>query len=90
MILFCRNLSVTVSKEMNLFLENRGVPRGLIFGSFLFIIYINNLPSCVKEAEITMYADDTSLCKALRTAQDIAIRRAYIAFSKICELAKNE
>ena len=47
------------------------VPQGSILCTFLFIIYMN-LPICVKEAEITMYADDTNLYKAFRNAQDLS------------------
>ena len=48
---------------------------------------MNDLPSCVREAEITMYADDTSLCKAFRTARDLS-DELIPAFVNICEWLK--
>ena len=56
-------------------------------GPLLFVIYINDLPSCVKEAETSMYADDTSLYKAFRTVQDLS-DELIPAFVKICEWLK--
>lgn len=39
----------------------RGVPQGSVLGPILFLLFINTLPSCTSSANITLFADDTSL-----------------------------
>ena len=38
-----------------------GVPQGSILGSLLFILFINDITSISKLAELIMFADDTNL-----------------------------
>ena len=46
-------------------------PTGLLPRSFLFLIYINDLPYSIKKGKVTMYANDTSISYSSRNMEDI-------------------
>ena len=47
-----------------------GVPQGSVLGPVLFILYINDLPQCIKDSAVLTFADDTKVVSKVSTVTD--------------------
>ncbi len=50
---------------------SHGVPQGSILGSLRFILFINDLPKCITNCKIALYANDTVLLFSAKTSKEI-------------------
>ena len=51
-----------------------GVPQGSNLGPLLFLLYINDLPNCLKYTKANMFADDTNLTTASLNKEELRRR----------------
>ena len=48
-----------------------GIPQGSVMGPIMFVLYINDLPDCLKnDSELYLYADDTKIFRKIKCEED--------------------